>query len=163
MSFGFHLYKFLVGKLARASLILLQTFYNYLLNIIPSFRREILHELPNIDNGLGLPNWQLVACLAVAWLIIGGVLIRGIKSSGKAAYFLGVFPYVVLLILLLRAVTLPGAMDGIIYFFKPQWRELLNPLVWYAAVTQVFFSLAICFGTLITYASYNNFNRNVYK
>ncbi|KAH8337016.1 hypothetical protein KR059_011706 [Drosophila kikkawai] len=127
------------------------------------FEREILHELPNIDNGLGLPNWQLVACLAVAWFIIGGVLIRGIKSSGKAAYFLGVFPYVVLLILLLRAVTLPGAMDGIIYFFKPQWRELLNPLVWYAAVTQVFFSLAICFGTLITYASYNNFNRNVYN
>ncbi|KAH8348305.1 hypothetical protein KR084_006379 [Drosophila pseudotakahashii] len=127
------------------------------------FEREILHELPNIDNGLGLPNWQLVACLAVAWLIIGGVLIRGIKSSGKAAYFLGVFPYVVLLILLLRAVTLPGAIDGIIYFFKPQWRELLNPLVWYAAVTQVFFSLAICFGTLITYASYNNFNRNVYN
>ncbi|XP_033153884.1 sodium-dependent nutrient amino acid transporter 1 isoform X1 [Drosophila mauritiana] len=127
------------------------------------FEREILHEVPNIDTGLGLPNWQLVACLAVAWLVIGGVLIRGIKSSGKAAYFLGVFPYVVLLILLLRAVTLPGAIDGIIYFFKPQWRELLNPLVWYAAVTQVFFSLAICFGTLITYASYNNFNRNVYN
>nr|XP_016940876.1 sodium-dependent nutrient amino acid transporter 1 isoform X1 [Drosophila suzukii] len=127
------------------------------------FEREILHEVPNIDNGVGLPNWQLVVCLAVAWLIIGGVLIRGIKSSGKAAYFLGVFPYVVLLILLLRAVTLPGALDGIIYFFKPQWRELLNPLVWYAAVTQVFFSLAICFGTLITYASYNNFNRNVYN
>ncbi|XP_017040871.1 sodium-dependent nutrient amino acid transporter 1 isoform X1 [Drosophila ficusphila] len=127
------------------------------------FEREILHEVPNIDNGLGLPNWQLVACLAFAWLVIGAVLIRGIKSSGKAAYFLGVFPYVVLLILLLRAVTLPGAIDGIIYFFKPQWRELLNPLVWYAAVTQVFFSLAICFGTLITYASYNNFNRNVYN
>nr|XP_032292682.1 sodium-dependent nutrient amino acid transporter 1 isoform X3 [Drosophila virilis] len=127
------------------------------------YRREILHELPNIDQGLGLPNWQLVACLAVAWLIIGGVLIRGIKSSGKAAYFLGVFPYVVLLLLLLRAVTLPGAWDGIVYFFKPQWRELLNPLVWYAAVTQVFFSLAICFGTVITYASYNNFNKNVYN
>ncbi|XP_017077178.1 sodium-dependent nutrient amino acid transporter 1 isoform X2 [Drosophila eugracilis] len=127
------------------------------------FEREVLHEVPNIDNGLGLPNWELVACLAVSWLIIGAVLIRGIKSSGKAAYFLGVFPYVVLLILLLRAVTLPGAIDGIIYFFKPQWRELLNPLVWYAAVTQVFFSLAICFGTLITYASYNNFNRNVYN
>ncbi|KAI8037182.1 hypothetical protein M5D96_009930 [Drosophila gunungcola] len=129
----------------------------------PYFEREILHEVPTIDNGVGVPNWQLVACLALAWLVIGGVLIRGIKSSGKAAYFLGVFPYVVLLILLLRAVTLPGAIDGIIYFFKPQWSELLNPLVWYAAVTQVFFSLAICFGTLITYASYNNFNRNVYN
>ncbi|XP_030370820.1 sodium-dependent nutrient amino acid transporter 1 isoform X1 [Scaptodrosophila lebanonensis] len=127
------------------------------------FEREILHELPNIDSGLGMPNWQLVACLAFSWLVIGGVLVRGIKSSGKAAYFLGIFPYVVLVVLLLRAVTLPGAINGIIYFFKPQWRELLNPLVWYAAVTQVFFSLAICFGTLITYASYNNFNRNVYK
>ncbi|KAH8260943.1 hypothetical protein KR044_000903 [Drosophila immigrans] len=127
------------------------------------FEREILHELPNIDHGLGMPSWQLVACLAAAWLIIGGVLIRGIKSSGKAAYFLGVFPYVVLLVLLLRAVTLPGAWDGIVYFFKPQWRELLNPLVWYAAVTQVFFSLAICFGTVMTYASYNNFHKNVYN
>ncbi|EDW02594.1 sodium-dependent nutrient amino acid transporter 1 isoform X1 [Drosophila grimshawi] len=127
------------------------------------FEREILHELHSIEDGLGAPNWELVASLAVAWLIIGGVLIRGIKSSGKAAYFLGVFPYVVLLILLVRALTLPGAWDGIVYFFKPQWRELLNPLVWYAAVTQVFFSLAICFGTLITYASYNNFNRNVYN
>ncbi|XP_067627802.1 sodium-dependent nutrient amino acid transporter 1 isoform X2 [Eurosta solidaginis] len=127
------------------------------------FQKEILHEKEDIFDGLGMPNWELVGCLAVAWFIIGGVLIRGVKSSGKAAYFLGVFPYVVLLVLLLRAVTLPGAMDGIIYFFKPQWSELLNPLVWYAAVTQVFFSLAICFGTLITYASYNNFSRNVYK
>lgn len=65
----------------------------------------------------------------MSWLIIGTVLIRGVKSSGKAAYFLGVFPYIVLVILLLRAATLPGAMDGIIYFFKPQWKELLNPLV----------------------------------
>ncbi|CAD7011639.1 sodium-dependent nutrient amino acid transporter 1 isoform X2 [Ceratitis capitata] len=127
------------------------------------FQKEILHEQDDIFNGLGTPNWELVGCLAVAWCIIGGVLIRGVKSSGKAAYFLGVFPYVVLIVLLLRAVTLPGAMDGIIYFFKPQWSELLNPLVWYAAVTQVFFSLAICFGTLITYASYNNFSRNVYN
>uniref|UniRef100_A0A1I8MFW1 Transporter n=1 Tax=Musca domestica TaxID=7370 RepID=A0A1I8MFW1_MUSDO len=127
------------------------------------FEKEILHEYENINEGIGLPNWQLVGCLAASWLIIGGVLIRGVKSSGKAAYFLGVFPYVVLIVLLIRAVTLPGALEGIIYFFKPHWEELLNPLVWYAAVTQVFFSLAICFGTLITYASYNNFSRNVYN
>ncbi|KAM7344151.1 lithium-inducible SLC6 transporter [Cochliomyia hominivorax] len=127
------------------------------------FQKDILREYPNINNGIGLPNWELVGCLALSWCIIGGVLIKGIKSSGKASYFLGVFPYVVLIILLIRAVTLPGALKGIIYFFKPQWKELLNPLVWYAAVTQVFFSLAICFGTLITYASYNNFKRNVYN
>ncbi|XP_055907544.1 sodium-dependent nutrient amino acid transporter 1 [Eupeodes corollae] len=127
------------------------------------FQKIILKEKDSIIDGIGYPNMELVTCLAIAWIIIGTVLIRGVKSSGKVSYFLGSFPYVVLLVLLMRAATLPGAMDGIIYFFKPQWSELLNPLVWYAAVTQVFFSLAICFGTLITYASYNNFNRNVSK
>lgn len=61
--------------------------------------------------------------------LLKNISLKGIKSSGKAAYFLGVFPYVVLIVLLIRAVTLPGALDGIIYFFKPQWKELLNPLV----------------------------------
>lgn len=127
------------------------------------FLKEVLKEKSSIQDGIGYPDWDLIVCLLVSWTIIGIVLIKGIKSSGKASYFLGVFPYVILIILLVRAITLPGALDGIIYFFKPQWDQLLNPLVWYAAVTQVFFSLAICFGTLITYASYNNINRNVKK
>lgn len=127
------------------------------------FLKEVLKEKSSIQDGIGYPEWSLVGCLLVSWIIIGVVLIKGIKSSGKASYFLGIFPYIILILLLIRAVTLPGAIDGIIYFFKPQWDQLLNPLVWYAAVTQVFFSLAICFGTLITYASYNNFNRDVKK
>jgi len=57
------------------------------------------------------------------------VLIRGVQSSGKAAYFLALFPYVVLLILLVRGATLPGAVDGILYFITPQWEQLLNPKV----------------------------------
>ncbi|KAL5287602.1 hypothetical protein ACFFRR_008475 [Megaselia abdita] len=127
------------------------------------FLKEVLKEKSSIQDGIGYPEWSLVGCLLLSWVIISIVLIKGIKSSGKASYFLGIFPYIILILLLIRAVTLPGAIDGIIYFFKPQWDQLLNPLVWYAAVTQVFFSLAICFGTLITYASYNNFNRDVKK
>lgn len=57
------------------------------------------------------------------------VIIKGVKSSGKAAYFLALFPYVIMLTLLIRAVTLEGAVDGIIFFIKPQWGELLNPKV----------------------------------
>uniref|UniRef100_A0A1B0B7D6 Transporter n=1 Tax=Glossina palpalis gambiensis TaxID=67801 RepID=A0A1B0B7D6_9MUSC len=127
------------------------------------FHKIVLREYDNIDEGIGLPNWDLVICLAISWFIIGAVLIKGIKSSGKVAYFLGTFPYIILVVLLIRAVTLPGAMQGIKFFFTPVWKNLINPMVWYAAVTQVFFSLAICFGTLITYASYNNFSRNVYN
>ena len=120
-------------------------------------RRSVLQEKENIDNGIGSPNWDLVICLAIAWCIIAVILCRGpgfskyspnlneqqynfknhlilgIRSSGKASYFLAVFPYFVMLILLLRAVTLPGSLNGIIYFLKPQWSELLNPKVGFQA------------------------------
>ncbi|XP_055372359.1 sodium-dependent nutrient amino acid transporter 1-like isoform X2 [Condylostylus longicornis] len=127
------------------------------------FLKEVLHEYDNINNGIGLPNWQLVIGLLVSWILIYVVIVRGVKSSGKASYFLAIFPYIVLLILLIRAVTLPGSGAGMLYFIKPQWDQLLNPKVWYSAVTQVFFSLSVCFGNIIMYASYNKFGHNVYR
>ncbi|XP_068146609.1 sodium-dependent nutrient amino acid transporter 1 [Drosophila tropicalis] len=127
------------------------------------FTNIILREKPSIDDGIGYPSWSLSLSLAVAWIIIASIMFKGVKSSGKASYFLALFPYVVMLILLVRSLTLPGAFDGVLYFLKPQWHKLLEPQVWYAAVTQVFFSLAICFGNIIMYASYNRFGHNIYR
>jgi solute carrier family 6 amino acid transporter-like protein 5/7/9/14 len=90
-------------------------------------------------------------------------MIKGIKSSGKASYVLAIFPYIILLILFFRAVTLPGAIDGITVFLKPQWHAMLNPKVWFDAVTQVFLSLAVCFGCITMYSSYNRFDHNLYR
>ncbi|EDW74966.1 uncharacterized protein Dwil_GK15957 [Drosophila willistoni] len=127
------------------------------------FTNIILREKPSIDDGIGYPSWSLSLSLAVAWIIIASIMFKGVKSSGKASYFLALFPYVVMLILLVRSLTLPGAFDGVLYFLKPQWHKLLEPQVWYAAVTQVFFSLAICFGNIIMYSSYNRFGHNIYR
>lgn len=46
---------------------------------------------------------------------------------GKVSYFLAIFPYVVMIALLIRAATLEGAGKGILFFIEPQWGELLNP------------------------------------
>uniref|UniRef100_A0A1I8MFH3 Transporter n=1 Tax=Musca domestica TaxID=7370 RepID=A0A1I8MFH3_MUSDO len=127
------------------------------------FSKDVLRETESLEDGLGTPSWDLILCLLVAWLIIGTILCKGIRSSGKASYFLALFPYCVMFILLGRALTLPGSWDGIVFFLKPQWKELLNPKVWYNAITQMFFSLAICFGTLIMYASFNDFRKNVHR
>lgn len=124
-------------------------------------RNVILREKENIDDGIGAPNWTLVLALAFAWLVISGIVFKGIKSSGKASYFLAIFPYVVLFILLIRALTLPGAFDGVLFFLTPQWDKLLDANVWYAAVTQVFFSLSICYGCITVYASFNRFGHNI--
>lgn len=77
----------------------------------------------------GWPSWRLTLCLLGAWVVVFLVIARGIKSSGKASYFLALFPYVIIFALLIRAVTLEGASKGILYFLTPQWHELLNPKV----------------------------------
>lgn len=79
------------------------------------------------------------------------------------AYFLAIFPYIVLIVLLIRAVTLEGAMKGILYFIIPDFEKILDATLWYAAVTQVFYALGICFGSIIMYSSYNRFDQNVYR
>lgn len=50
----------------------------------------------------GVPDWRLTLCLLGAWIGIFLVMIRGVKSSGKAAYFLALFPYVIMFVLLIR-------------------------------------------------------------
>uniref|UniRef100_A0A182PFL1 Sodium-dependent nutrient amino acid transporter 1 n=1 Tax=Anopheles epiroticus TaxID=199890 RepID=A0A182PFL1_9DIPT len=125
--------------------------------------KDVLKEASTIHDGIGTPDWRLVLCLLVPWTCICLTLIKGIKSSGKVAYFLAIFPYVVMLVLLVRACTLEGAADGMLYFIKPQWDRILEAKVWYAAVTQVFFSLTICFGNVMMYSSYNRFHNNVYR
>ncbi|XP_017000599.3 sodium-dependent nutrient amino acid transporter 1 [Drosophila takahashii] len=126
-------------------------------------QRIVLNETDSLDQGIGYPSGSLTLMLAISWLTVTLIIIRGVKSSGKAAYVLALFPYVVMFILLVRALTLPGAYEGVMYFLTPQWEKLLEPEVWYNAVTQVFFSLAVCFGVIIMYSSYNRFGHNVYR
>lgn len=137
--------------------------FKIFLNNFLSCSNEVIQAKDNISDGIGGPIWSLIGFLALAWFIVFLILSRGIKSSGKASYVLGVFPYVVLIVLLIRALTLPGAFNGIKYFFTPQWDKILLPKVWYAAVTQVFFSLNIFFGNIVMYSSFNKFNHNVYR
>ncbi|XP_047349944.1 sodium-dependent nutrient amino acid transporter 1-like isoform X1 [Vespa velutina] len=124
------------------------------------FRKVVLNET-NIDNGLGTPSWKLVLSLLASWLFIFGVISKGVKSSGKVSYFLALFPYIIMICLLIRGVTLNGAVNGIIFLFEPTWNKIFDPSVWYAAVTQSFFSLGVCFGAVTMYSSYNNFDHNV--
>ncbi|CAG7815796.1 unnamed protein product, partial [Allacma fusca] len=90
------------------------------------FEREVINQKENIDDGIGSPEIHLTLCLLTAWILVFITLIRGIKTSGKFSYFFAILPYVVLLTLLVRGVTLEGAWVGIKYFITPQWDRLLD-------------------------------------
>ncbi|XP_037755881.1 sodium- and chloride-dependent glycine transporter 2 isoform X1 [Chelonia mydas] len=119
-----------------------------------------------ISGGIEYPGeirWPLALALFLAWAIVYASLAKGIKTSGKVVYFTATFPYVVLIILLIRGVTLPGAGAGIWYFITPKWEKLIDAMVWKDAATQIFFSLSAAWGGLITLSSYNKFHNNCYR
>ncbi len=120
----------------------------------------------NQSKGIGDPGavlWDQALCLLLAWIIVFLCLAKGVKGTGKVVYFTATFPYVILIILLVRGCTLDGAINGIRFYVTPEWARLKDPNVWSAAATQIFFSLGVSFGGLLTFASYNKFNNNIFR
>uniref|UniRef100_T1KML9 Transporter n=1 Tax=Tetranychus urticae TaxID=32264 RepID=T1KML9_TETUR len=125
------------------------------------WEREILQISDGINSVGGLQP-KLVISLAVAWILCFFCIWRGIKSTGKSAYVTALFPYVMLVILFIRGITLPGAGKGITFYMKPEFDKLMKVQVWIDAGTQIFFSYAIALGTMTALGSYNDFHNNFY-
>ncbi|KAL3857828.1 hypothetical protein ACJMK2_012460 [Sinanodonta woodiana] len=92
------------------------------------FERQLLGKTSGIDEA-GVLKWDLALILLMCWIIVYFCIWKGTKSSGKVVYFTALFPYVVLIILLVRGLTLPGAINGIYYFLIPRWELLLDAKV----------------------------------
>ena len=81
--------------------------------------REALDISEGVDSFEGI-KWWMILCLALAWIIVYLIIMKGIQSSGYVVYFTAGFPYVVLFIFLIRGVTLPGAWEGIKHMLSPK-------------------------------------------
>uniref|UniRef100_A0A3Q3LG89 Transporter n=1 Tax=Labrus bergylta TaxID=56723 RepID=A0A3Q3LG89_9LABR len=123
------------------------------------FYRETLDISSSIEENGGIHMGQAL-CFLLCWIITYLFIVRGVKSTGRVVYFTATFPYLVLFIYLIRGVTLHGALNGVAYMFTPKMEQLANPTTWINAATQIFFSLGLGFGSLIAFASYNQYNNN---
>ncbi|KAK3595742.1 hypothetical protein CHS0354_025370 [Potamilus streckersoni] len=126
------------------------------------FERRLLEKTSGIDEA-GVLKWDMALILLMCWIIVYFCIWKGPKSTGKVVYFTALFPYLVLIILLVRGLTLPGAIDGIHYFLIPKWELLRDAKVWVNAAAQNFNSLGIAFGGVITLASYNKSHNKILK
>ncbi|XP_034825272.1 sodium- and chloride-dependent glycine transporter 1-like isoform X2 [Maniola hyperantus] len=131
----------------------------------PPAEEYFTNQVLGLSSGIeetGQIRLGMAACLFAAWLIVFLCLCKGVQSSGKVVYFTALFPYVVLVILFFRGVTLPGASTGILFYLTPDFSQLLNAQVWGDAAVQIFFALSPAWGGLITLSSYNKFSNNCY-
>uniref|UniRef100_A0A3P8VC00 Transporter n=1 Tax=Cynoglossus semilaevis TaxID=244447 RepID=A0A3P8VC00_CYNSE len=124
--------------------------------------RRVLGLSGGIDQ-LGSVRWDLSLSLLVSWVCCYFCIWKGIKSSGKVTYVTATFPYLMLLVLLIRGLTLPGAWDGISFYLYPDFNRLANFEVWIEAGSQIIFSNSLASGTLLVLGSFNKHRNNCYR
>lgn len=113
-------------------------------------------QMGDITQGISLHFvGMVVGPLIAVWLVSIGVLALGVqKGISKLSNVLMPLLVVMFAVLVVTALFLPGAGKGLNALFTPNWSKLSDPSVWIAAYGQIFFSLSICFGIMITYSSY---------
>ncbi|XP_051966605.1 sodium- and chloride-dependent GABA transporter ine-like isoform X3 [Xyrauchen texanus] len=126
------------------------------------FDHKLLDMTKGIEHAGGI-RWELFGLLVLAWAIVYFCIFKGVKSTGKVVYFTATFPYFILFALLINNIQLPGAIDGILFFLMPNWSKLLEVQVWVNAAAQIFNSIGISFGSMISMASYNKYNNNILR
>lgn len=129
----------------------------------------LTHSLPEtadsatmIWNQYQNSGWPLVThtiALSVGCLSI----LKGVASIERINKVLIPSLLVILLISIVRAVTLDGAMEGITYLFTPDWSLLSEPKIWIEALTQNAWDTGAGWGLFLTYAAYMSTKQGIVK
>lgn len=111
-----------------------------------------------LQNGEGLAFGfvpTLFIGLVIVWAVVMFILYGGVKKGVELSNKIFI-PLLLILfsILVVQALRLPGAVDGLNAFFTPNWEAMMNYKVWLAAFGHIFFSLSVGFGIMLTYSSY---------
>ncbi|KAF2901806.1 hypothetical protein ILUMI_04379 [Ignelater luminosus] len=93
------------------------------------FTKYLFNEPENLDYGIGIPDWRLALGLFLTWFGTFFVLTKGMRTSGKTPYFFGLYPYFTLFIMLGVSISQKGSANGLSYFFRFHWNQLLDARV----------------------------------
>ena len=119
-----------------------------------SFHGKDLAAIEQDFNTFHESGWRNVLWQAIFIFLTGFVVFRGVQNGiEKFSKILMPLLLVILVVLGIRSVTLPGAKEGLAFLFKPDFSKITGKEV-ISAMGQVFFSLSMGMGVLITYGSY---------
>ncbi|MGG1660231.1 sodium-dependent transporter [Brevibacillus sp. NRS-1366] len=149
-----------VGRLGVVTCFLLLSFYSVVGGwILTYLLRGLTGDLagPHYDklfgdviaDPVGAVVAQLIFMLITAWVVARGVQ-SGIESANK--YMMPAL-FILFVILMIRSLTLDGAMEGVAFFLSPDFSKLDAKSILYA-MGQSFFSLSVGVSVMVTYSSY---------
>ena len=119
----------------------------------PFFNKTLgLTSGPGVWGGYQLP---LIVALVFSWVAIYWFIYKGPERLGKLVKWTVIIPWGLLMILFIRGVSLPGAINGLNFYLKPNFAALADGEVWFAAVSQIAFTLSLGMGIMFAYGSYN--------
>ncbi|USK59332.1 sodium-dependent transporter [Peribacillus asahii] len=162
----------LIGYCGVIASIILLSFYSVVGGWILSYLiRSVTNSLSNltqqqygdlfntiISNPYETVIAQLIFMLITILVVQGGIQ-QGIEKASK--YMMPAL-FILFLVLLVRSLTLDGAMEGVKFFLKPDTSVLSEQTV-LLALGQAFFTLSIGISVMVTYASYLNKNEDLTK
>ncbi|MDM5292688.1 sodium-dependent transporter [Peribacillus simplex] len=101
---------------------------------------------------------QLLFMVLTIWVVQGGVS-KGIEKANK---YMMPSLFILFIILLIRSLTLDGAMEGVKFFLKPDLSALTGETI-LLALGQSFFALSVGVSVMVTYASYLSKKEDITK
>ena len=104
------------------------------------------------------PGAVLTHAVAMALGVV--VVARGVRGIERVASVLIPSLVVLVVVLAIRAITLPGAVAGLNFLFTPEWGQLLDYRVWLEALTQNAWDTGAGWGLILTYAVYMRRNED---
>jgi NSS family neurotransmitter:Na+ symporter len=103
---------------------------------------------------LGAPVWPILVALVLVWVILFLIMFRGARVIGRVSIWMVLGFWIILVVLLIRGLTLPGAVDGLNYYLAPNFALLAKGDLWFAAFSQIAFTLSLGMAGMFAYGSF---------
>lgn len=159
-----------VGRMGVAACFVLLSFYSvvggWVLNYVVHALSGEIHAGADFEAlfGATIANpwsvlfYQGLFMLMTVWVVKGGIS-DGIEKANR---YLMPALFVLFVVLAVRSLTLPGAMQGVAFLLKPDW-SYFKPQTMLMALGQAFFALSIGVSTMITYAAYLSKKQDLFR
>lgn len=127
-------------------------FYKTVVGAFPS--RVTWEESASLFGSFVANPVAVLICLFITIAVTSFVISRGVKGGiERWSKILMPVLFVLIIVMAVRAVFLPEAKNGLLFYLKPDFSDFSPRLIFFA-VGQAFFSLSLGMGTMMTYGSY---------